>query len=87
MIISEYKWAYEINEEKKDALLKCCECYNMAMKISTSLTKSRAQNCMLSLKKRLGNVKNEIGVYYMNQAQVMQQSTGINMGTKFKCKF
>lgn len=48
----------------EDILNLSCECYKQALKVNRD--KHGAGND--SLKKRLGNIENELGVYYMNQA-------------------
>lgn len=54
-------------------LIISCKCYEAAHDLLTSgVLKDLAQEQLGQVLKRLGNIRNEMGVFYMNQAAAMQ---------------
>ncbi|XP_048747467.2 erythroid differentiation-related factor 1-like [Ostrea edulis] len=71
----EYEWVFEPKIGDIDGCLnQCCQCYQEGLRA----LKSSGDNCkgglVTSLKKRFANIKNELGVWYMNQAQSCLQT-------------
>lgn len=49
------------------------KCYEAAYELLVSeALKDQASDQLAQVRKRLGNIRNEMGVYYMNQAAAMQ---------------
>lgn len=54
-------------------LVISCKCYEAAYELLVSQAlKDHSSDQLAQVLKRLGNIRNEIGVYYMNQAAAMQ---------------
>lgn len=54
-------------------LFVSCKCYEAAFELLTSSNlKTQCPNQLAQVLKRLGNIRNEMGVFYMNQAAAMQ---------------
>ncbi|CAG2186347.1 unnamed protein product [Mytilus edulis] len=74
----EYEWVCSLHDEMKGRLLLCCQCYSVAIETAQSITTDSKCEPVLSLTKRHGNILNELGVWYMNQAQcLLQKADGI----------
>lgn len=74
--ISEYEWACTLQDEMKGRLLLCCKCYAVAIDTAQAINTDPRCEPILSLAKRHGNILNELGVWYMNQAQALLQKQG-----------
>ncbi|KAJ8317595.1 hypothetical protein KUTeg_005499 [Tegillarca granosa] len=70
----DYEWIFKVTADMEKNLECCCQCYHKAISICQSLHTNIKYDTSLSLQKRLGNMKNELGVWYMNQAQKSLQS-------------
>uniref|UniRef100_A0A6I8T0P3 Erythroid differentiation regulatory factor 1 n=1 Tax=Xenopus tropicalis TaxID=8364 RepID=A0A6I8T0P3_XENTR len=68
-----FSWATDLINDLECQLSVSCRCYESANEI-LSFTNLRTQNPEQSTQvlKRLGNIRNEIGVFYMNQAAALQ---------------
>lgn len=66
----------------KGRLLLCCQCYSVAIETAQSITTDSKCEPVLSLTKRHGNILNELGVWYMNQAQCLLQKAGNFLNTR-----
>ena len=75
-IFLEYEWACTLQEDMKGRLLLCCQCYSVALETAETITTDPKCEPVFSLSKRHGNILNELGVWYMNQAQSLLQKTG-----------
>lgn len=54
-------------------LFVSCRCYEAAHDMLTSeVLKDQSSDQLSQVLRRLGNIRNEMGVYYMNQAAAMQ---------------
>lgn len=54
-------------------LFVSCKCYEAAHELLISeALKDQCSDLLSQILKRLGNIRNEMGVYYMNQAAAMQ---------------
>lgn len=54
-------------------LFVSCKCYEAAHELLISeALKDQSSDLLSQVLKRLGNIRNEMGVYYMNQAASMQ---------------
>lgn len=54
-------------------LFVSCKCYEAAHELLTSGSlKDHSPEQLAQLLKRLGNIRNEMGVFYMNQAAALQ---------------
>lgn len=77
--ISEYEWIFETKLGESDiefCLNQCCRCYEEGLRAVESTTEDNKSEMRSSLKKRLANIKNELGVWYMNKAQACLQNDG-----------
>ncbi|CAF3917280.1 unnamed protein product, partial [Rotaria sp. Silwood1] len=71
---SEFSWVYELTPIIERNLSASAHAYEYAINIVQNLGDHDKQRLHL-LKKRLGNVRNEMGVYWMNQcAQALKTS-------------
>ncbi|XP_075997852.1 erythroid differentiation-related factor 1 isoform X2 [Genypterus blacodes] len=60
-------------------LFVSCKCYEAAYELLVSgVLKALASDQLAQVLKRLGNIRNEMGVYYMNQAAAMQTEKEVN---------
>ena len=74
----EYEWACTLQDEMKGRLLLCCKCYAVAIDTAQAINTDPKCEPTLSLAKRHGNILNELGVWYMNQAQtLLEKQDGI----------
>lgn len=77
--ISEYEWIFETKLGESDiefCLNQCCRCYEEGLRAVESTMEDNKLEMRSSLKKRLANIKNELGVWYMNKAQAGLQNDG-----------
>lgn len=74
--ISEYEWIFETKiGDIEFCLNQCCRCYEEGLRAVESTMEDKLE-MRSSLKKRLANIKNELGVWYMNKAQAGLQNDG-----------
>lgn len=68
-----FAWATDLSTDLECQLSVSCKCYEAANEILlfSNLKKQNAEQHTQVLK-RLGNIRNEIGVFYMNQAAAVQ---------------
>ncbi|XP_071089090.1 erythroid differentiation-related factor 1-like isoform X2 [Haliotis cracherodii] len=78
----EYSWVYTWTLSMEQNLVHSSRCYELAYQIGTKVKCSK--DTRVSLSKRHGNSLNELGVWYMNQAQVFLQSGAIEPSDKMK---
>lgn len=65
--------ATDLATEAEYQLIISCKCYEAAHDLLTSrVLKDLGQEQLGQVLKRLGNIRNEMGVFYMNQAAAMQ---------------
>lgn len=57
-------------------LVLCRQCYAFAIETAHALTTDSHTEPLKSLLKRHGNILNELGVWYMNQAQLLLEKQG-----------
>lgn len=75
--ISEYEWIFETKiGDIEFCLNQCCRCYEEGLRAVESTMEDNKLEMRSSLKKRLANIKNELGVWYMNKAQACLQNDG-----------
>lgn len=75
--ISEYEWIFETKiGDIEFCLNQCCRCYEEGLRAVESTMEDNKLEMRSSLKKRLANIKNELGVWYMNKAQAGLQNDG-----------
>ncbi|XP_046542341.1 erythroid differentiation-related factor 1-like [Haliotis rubra] len=79
---TEYSWVYTWTLSMEQNLVHSSRCYELAYQIGTKVKCSK--DTRVSLSKRHGNSLNELGVWYMNQAQVFLQSGAIEPSSKMK---
>ncbi|KAK3590013.1 hypothetical protein CHS0354_041036 [Potamilus streckersoni] len=70
-----HKWLFDLTADKEKNYSSCILCYQHCIALSQSLVEGQ-QDIIGSLMKRLGNAQNEMGVWYMQQAQTLLQSEG-----------
>ncbi|XP_062611260.1 LOW QUALITY PROTEIN: erythroid differentiation-related factor 1-like [Saccostrea cucullata] len=69
----EYDWVFELKiGDIEGCLIQCCKCYQEALDVLKA--SSDKPDSVIFLRKRFANIKNELGVWYMNQAQVCLQT-------------
>lgn len=68
-----FSWATDLSTDLEYQLSISCKCYEAANEILlfSSLREQNPEQYM-QVAKRLGNIQNEIGVFYMNQAAALQ---------------
>ncbi|OWF38276.1 erythroid differentiation-related factor 1-like [Mizuhopecten yessoensis] len=82
----EYSWACDLRGEKEKLLQQCCACYQNALDLANSHMSPDCQAFVVTLCKRYGNVKNEMGVFFMGQAQVfLQRSDLTSLSPHMEC--
>ncbi|KAK3095461.1 hypothetical protein FSP39_014975 [Pinctada imbricata] len=64
-----YDWVLEMDINIGANLEKACQCYREAYHLMKNSSLKVAREGVVTLVKRYGNIKNELGVWYMNQAQ------------------
>ncbi|XP_064125261.1 erythroid differentiation-related factor 1 isoform X3 [Loxodonta africana] len=68
-----FAWATDLSTDLESQLSVSCKCYEAANEIlQFSDLKSQNPGHYVQVLKRMGNVRNEIGVFYMNQAAALQ---------------
>ncbi|KFO38264.1 Erythroid differentiation-related factor 1 [Fukomys damarensis] len=68
-----FAWATDLSTDLESQLSVSCKCYEAANEIlQFSDLKSQNPEHYVRVLKRMGNVRNEIGVFYMNQAAALQ---------------
>ncbi|XP_049711001.1 erythroid differentiation-related factor 1 isoform X2 [Elephas maximus indicus] len=68
-----FAWATDLSTDLESQLSVSCKCYEAANEIlQFSDLKSQNPEHYVQVLKRMGNVRNEIGVFYMNQAAALQ---------------
>ncbi|KAM5240662.1 erythroid differentiation-related factor 1 isoform 2-T2 [Hipposideros larvatus] len=68
-----FAWATDLSTDLESQLSVSCKCYEAAHEIlQFSGLKSHNPEHYVQVLKRMGNVRNEIGVFYMNQAAALQ---------------
>ncbi|XP_028279587.1 erythroid differentiation-related factor 1 [Parambassis ranga] len=68
-----FNMATDLAMDPEYQLIISCKCYEAAYELLVSRAlKDHSSDQLAQVLKRLGNIRNEIGVYYMNQAAAMQ---------------
>ncbi|XP_054975276.1 erythroid differentiation-related factor 1 isoform X2 [Sorex araneus] len=68
-----FAWATDLSTDLESQLSVSCKCYEAANEIlQFSDLKSQNPEQYVQILKRMGNIRNEIGVFYMNQAAALQ---------------
>ncbi|XP_012579285.1 PREDICTED: erythroid differentiation-related factor 1 isoform X3 [Condylura cristata] len=68
-----FAWATDLSTDLESQLSVSCKCYEAANEIlQFSDLKSQNPEHYIQVLKRMGNIRNEIGVFYMNQAAALQ---------------
>lgn len=68
-----FSMATDLATDLEYQLIISCKCYEAAHDLLTSgVLKELGQEQLGQVLKRLGNIRNEMGVFYMNQAAAMQ---------------
>ncbi|XP_059375892.1 erythroid differentiation-related factor 1 isoform X1 [Carassius carassius] len=68
-----FSMATDLASDPEYQLIVSCKCYEAAHDLLTSgVLKNLGQEQLGQVLKRLGNIRNEMGVFYMNQAAAMQ---------------
>ncbi|XP_006867493.1 PREDICTED: erythroid differentiation-related factor 1 isoform X2 [Chrysochloris asiatica] len=68
-----FAWATDLSTDLESQLSVSCKCYEAANEIlEFSDLKGQNPEHYVQVLKRMGNIRNEIGVFYMNQAAVFQ---------------
>lgn len=71
-VFTEFSWAFELTPIIERNLFASIRAYEYAINIVRNLAENEKERLYL-LTKRLGNVRNEMGVYWMNQcAQLLR---------------
>ncbi|XP_045047464.1 erythroid differentiation-related factor 1 isoform X5 [Desmodus rotundus] len=68
-----FAWATDLSTDLESQLSVSCKCYEAANEILqfSDLKSQNPEHCV-QVSKRMGNIRNEIGVFYMNQAAALQ---------------
>ncbi|KAF4787772.1 Erythroid differentiation-related factor 1 [Turdus rufiventris] len=75
-----FAWATDLSTDLEYQLSVSCKCYEAAYEILLfSNLKSQNPEQHIQVLKRMGNIRNEIGVFYMNQAAAVQTERVGNM--------
>nr|XP_051689454.1 erythroid differentiation-related factor 1 isoform X5 [Oryctolagus cuniculus] len=68
-----FAWATDLSTDLESQLSVSCKCYEAANEIlQFSDLKNQNPEHYVQVLKRMGNIRNEIGVFYMNQAAALQ---------------
>lgn len=68
-----FAWATDLSTDLECQLSVSCKCYEAAYEILLfSNLKNQNPEQHVQVLKRMGNIRNEIGVFYMNQAAAVQ---------------
>lgn len=68
-----FAWATDLSTDLECQLSISCKCYEAAYEILLfSNLKNQNPEQRIQVLKRMGNIRNEIGVFYMNQAAAVQ---------------
>lgn len=68
-----FAWATDLSTDLECQLSVSCKCYEAAYEILLfSNLKNQNPEQHIQVLKRMGNIRNEIGVFYMNQAAAVQ---------------
>lgn len=68
-----FSWATDLSTDLECQLSVSCKCYEAAHEILLfSNLKEQNPEQYTQVVKRMGNIQNEIGVFYMNQAAALQ---------------
>lgn len=68
-----FAWATDLSTDLECQLSVSCKCYEAAYEILLfSNLKNQNSEQRIQVLKRMGNIRNEIGVFYMNQAAAVQ---------------
>ncbi|XP_023564668.1 erythroid differentiation-related factor 1 isoform X3 [Octodon degus] len=74
-----FAWATDLSMDLENQLSVSCKCYEAANEIlQFSDLKSQNPEHYERVLKRMGNVRNEIGVFYMNEAAALQSERLVN---------
>lgn len=74
---SAFNMATDLATDLEYQLFVSSKCYEAAYELLVShAMKDEASDQLAQVLKRLGNIRNEMGVYYMNQAAAMQTEQG-----------
>ncbi|XP_072485128.1 erythroid differentiation-related factor 1 isoform X2 [Notamacropus eugenii] len=74
-----FAWATDLSTDLECQLAVSCKCYEAANEILLfSDLKSQNPEHHVQVLKRMGNIRNEIGVFYMNQAAAIQTERAVN---------
>ena len=66
------EWLIKLPRDMEEALVLSYKCLKQALQLADSCTKTKDTKEYLSMVHRLGNVNNEIGSLYLNQAKSLQ---------------
>ncbi|XP_060027078.1 erythroid differentiation-related factor 1 isoform X2 [Erinaceus europaeus] len=76
-----FAWATDLSTDLESQLTVSCKCYEAANEIlQFSDLKSQNPEHYVQVLKRMGNIRNEIGVFYMNQAAALQSERVASRG-------
>ncbi|XP_074088294.1 erythroid differentiation-related factor 1 isoform X4 [Macrotis lagotis] len=74
-----FAWATDLSTDLECQLSVSCKCYEAANEILLfSDLKSQNPEHYVQVLKRMGNIRNEIGVFYMNQAAAIQSERAVS---------
>ncbi|XP_077619041.1 erythroid differentiation-related factor 1, partial [Crocuta crocuta] len=74
-----FAWATDLSTDLESQLSVSCKCYEAANEIlQFSDLKSQNPEHYVQVLKRMGNIRNEIGVFYMNQAAALQSERAVS---------
>ncbi|XP_045710385.1 erythroid differentiation-related factor 1 isoform X1 [Phyllostomus hastatus] len=74
-----FAWATDLSTDLESQLSVSCKCYEAANEIlQFSDLKSQNPDHCVQVSKRMGNIRNEIGVFYMNQAAALQGERAVS---------
>ncbi|XP_023697588.1 erythroid differentiation-related factor 1 isoform X2 [Paramormyrops kingsleyae] len=75
-----FNMATDLAMDPEYQLFVSCKCYEAAFELLTSSNlKTQRPNQLAQVLKRLGNIRNEMGVFYMNQAAAMQTEKEVKL--------
>ncbi|XP_048864932.1 erythroid differentiation-related factor 1 isoform X2 [Brienomyrus brachyistius] len=75
-----FNMATDLATDPEYQLFVSCKCYEAAFELLTSSNlKTQRPNQLAQILKRLGNIRNEMGVFYMNQAAAMQTEKEVKL--------
>lgn len=85
LFFSVFAWATDLSTDLECQLSVSCKCYEAAYEILLfSNLKKQNPEQHIQVLKRMGNIRNEIGVFYMNQAAAVQ-SERVGKHSCFAC--